>query len=115
MKLVLRHLGADRRQLHHLVTQRLWVRSAEGVPTTAAVGRLEGFRLIWGQCSSQLTLVPGLAAGLMPRRRPRRAALDGGRVARGWLRGVRGVLVQLVLQVPDLLLERLDLGPQGQD
>lgn len=119
MQLVLGHLGADRRQLQHLVAQRLRVVAPKGVAAPAAAGGLEDVRAVGREQRPLLALVPGLTAGAAAGGEPWRSPLDPRRVGRGRPGGVGGVLVEALLEVIDLPLEPLQpllvLPDEGQD
>jgi len=78
----------------------------------AALRGLENLRVVRSEERSLPALVPVLAAGLPPRAWARRGPLYGGRIGGRGPRRVSGVLIQAALQVDDLLLQGLDLGPQ---
>ena len=111
MEPVLDHVGPDLGQLGDLMADRLGVGAPQG-PTAAAARRrlaVDDRRQPLGRDQrAGVPPVPGLPAPPLPRRRPRRAALDVGRVAGRRLRGVGRVLAEPSLQRGDPPLEGLD-------
>src|SRR5271154_7488069 len=91
MKLIFHDIGADDWQLGHLMTQRIWVAPAQGLVAAATNRGLAGDRFThlgaWDQ-EALLTLVPALAAALLPCRLgvSGRSPL-GVKAVRGWREG----------------------------
>jgi hypothetical protein len=111
-------VGANRRDLGDLMSQRVDVFALEEGTTASTVRRLdlEGLSELLGRDQRPgVALVSGLAPALPPGRRGGRPPLElyGGRVGRGRLGGVRGVLIEQGLQGDDPLLQRGDHGQEG--
>jgi hypothetical protein len=112
-------VGTNRRDFGDLMSNRVKVFALEGGPTASTVRRLDLERLseVLGRDQRPgVALVSRLAPALPPRRRNGRPPLelDGGRVGRGRLGGVGGVLIELGLQIGDPLLQRGDHSQDGR-
>ena len=119
MQPVLIDVGLNRRDLGDLVPERVGVVTLERGTTPAAVGRLDLVRVpelfgwdespgVAGMSWLAATLPPGGRCGRPP------LELDRGRVGRGRLGGVGGVLAEPDLQIRDPLFQGDDDGQDGR-
>ena len=116
MEPVFVHRRLDWWHLGDLVSDRFGVIALQRLTAPAALGRLavDDLADLFGRDKGAgLALMARLSASLLARGRGRRPSLDRGRIGRGRLGGVGGILAEPLFEVGDSLLKGLHQPGDG--
>jgi hypothetical protein len=101
--------GLDRGQFDNLMTQRLWVKTDEGLTAVATGGGFARDFFIGGQQGAVVIFVSRLGTPTATGGFPWGAALDGRTIRGRWFGGILGVLAESGGEIGNLLTQGGDI------